>query len=177
MTETWLPVPLYEGLYEVSDRGRVRSLDREVPHSRYGTQQRKGKILRPQTGYGGYIVVQLHQESNKHTQAVHTLVLTTFISPRPTNYECNHIDGDITNNRLLNLEWVTHQRNIQHAHEIGLSTGHKGEKNGRAKLSNEQIKQIRKSKNISSPELAKQFQVTRHTIWKIRNNQSWKHVK
>jgi len=176
MTELWLPIPNYEGLYEVSNYGRVRSLDREIPHSRYGIQIRKGCMLRSQIGYGGYIYVQLHKKGNKNTQSVHTLVLTTFVGNRPENCECNHIDGNITNNNVTNLEWVSHQRNIQHAYDIGLSSN-KGTNNGGAKLTDKQIRQIRSYKKISNKELSQIFGVSRKTIWSIRNDKSWKHIK
>lgn len=114
--ERWLPVPGYPG-YEVSDQGRVRSLDREV-RSRWGTPKTlKGRIL-AQVMVGGtdgrYHACTLFRDGNRKQTTVHVLVLETFVGPRPAAgmHGC-HRDDDPANNRLKNLYWGTPRQNAR----------------------------------------------------------------
>ncbi|WP_211339176.1 NUMOD4 motif-containing HNH endonuclease [Salana multivorans] len=109
--ETWLPVVGYEGLYEVSDRGRVRSLDRL---SAAGAPQR-GRVLRPSIAKGGYPMVSLYRDRGRSTRTVHRLVLLAFVGPEPEGAEACHRDGNPTNNALPNLYWGTHSENMHDA--------------------------------------------------------------
>jgi len=117
MTEEWKPIKGYEGEYEVSNYGRVRSLDRKAIRERdNATISYKGKLLRLSTIPSGYIKVILH----KKQYAVHRLVATAFI-PNPENKaEVNHKDGNKTNNCVENLEWCTRGENQKHAFRIGI---------------------------------------------------------
>src|SRR5690349_5649582 len=103
MVETWLPAPGYEGAYEVSDHGQVRSLDRVVA-GRWGPRPSKGRILR-QSSQGRYLVVTLYRDTKPKMFAVHRLVLLTFVGPCPPGQESLHWDDDPTNNRIENLRW------------------------------------------------------------------------
>lgn len=111
-TERWLPVVGYEGFYEVSDHGRVRSLDRVIPITRAGYkphgQIRRGRLLKI-TGSGRYADrVSLSREPEpRSTGYVHMLVLEAFIGPRPEGMWALHWDDDKRNNRLDNLRWGT----------------------------------------------------------------------
>lgn len=109
MTERWLPVPGYEGLYEVSDRGRVRSLDRVVNHAS-GPSRRKGVMLRSMLN-GGRQQVSLWRDGQRKMRFTHHLVLEAFVGPRPEGLECLHWDDDPANNRLENLRWGTSAEN------------------------------------------------------------------
>lgn len=122
--ENWLPICGYEGLYEISDQGRVKRL---AGSPRCLTD----RILRPHLRYG-YPRVTLCRERQPLGFAVHHLVLNAFVGTRPEGHECNHINAVRDDNRLENLEWVTHLRNIQHAWELGrvIPHGCPGEKNG-----------------------------------------------
>jgi hypothetical protein len=115
-TETWLPVTGYPG-YEVSDRGRVRSLDRQV-RSRWGTPKTlKGKML-AQARVGGsgdtgrYYACVVYRDGKRKQVTVHTLMLETFVSPRPEGMNGCHRDDDPVNNRLDNLYWGTQRQNV-----------------------------------------------------------------
>lgn len=107
MEEEWRDIKGYEGLYEVSNMGRVKSLN----YGRTG----KSKILRPNETRLGYLRICLCKYGKHKIYWVHRLVLMTF-NPNPDmkSLEVNHIDEDKTNNRLENLEWVTRKENINH---------------------------------------------------------------
>ena len=102
--EKWKPIPGYEGLYDVSDQGRVRS------------HYRGGRILQMTKTRNGYPSVSLHKAGRQTTKAVHRLVAEVFLGP--SELHVNHKDGDKTNNRARNLEWCTHAENMTHRIEI-----------------------------------------------------------
>lgn len=105
--EEWLPVVGYEGLYEVSNLGKVKSI-----RDRYGNYREK--ILKFGKKPKGYLVVNLCKEGKYKTCYVHRLVATAFI-PNPNCYRCvNHKDENPSNNIVSNLEWCTHQYNLNY---------------------------------------------------------------
>ena len=131
MSERWLPVVGYEGAYQVSDLGRVRSLDRMIVDSVGHRYFRAGRILRQVTLKGtGHCRVTLPGGIQGY---VHRLVLEAFVGPAPDGMEACHNDGDPTNNRLDNLRWdtrsanntdaVRHQRNLN-ARKTHCPAGH-----------------------------------------------------
>lgn len=112
--ERWLPVVGYEGIYEVSDHGRVRSVDHTDTYGR----RRRGKILnQSQTTNGRYLCVDLYRggKSTRRMMRVHRLVAQAFLGepPTPEHTDCCHIDGDGTNNTPTNLRWDTHAENLR----------------------------------------------------------------
>lgn len=122
----WRPVLGYEGLYEVSDSGNVRSIERQVEDSNGIVRLRQGRILR---GYfdGARVRVRLSRLGVVTERKVHRLVLDAFVGPRPTGMECCHNDGDPTNNHVSNLRWDTKSANcldsVQHGtHHVSRRT-------------------------------------------------------
>ena len=109
--EEWRPVPGYEGIYEVSDRGRVRSLDRIVETTRFPMRV-KGKILNPGQLVYGHMHVNLCCSGKTIPAYVHRLVMAAFVGPCPDGMEVCHNNGDPTDNRLTNLRYDTHRSNI-----------------------------------------------------------------
>lgn len=122
MTELWKDVPSYEGIYQVSNQGSVRSLDRLMVCSgsvkgRY-TSFKKGILLRPGRMPSGHVSVALGRHNS---MCVHTLVLLAFVGPPPPHYECLHGNGIPNDNRLENLRWGTRAENIIDKTKHGLS--------------------------------------------------------
>lgn len=114
MSETWRQIPGFEGRYEVSDLGRVRSVDREVETSNGQVRRYRGMILSPgRMNDFGHVSVMLGREGG--SRCVHELVLLAFVGPPSEDQECRHLDGDGSNNRLDNLCWGSRGENVKDA--------------------------------------------------------------
>jgi hypothetical protein len=109
--DVWRAVIGYEGLYEVCDLGRVRSLDRTVPKRNGGSQRHHGKVLKPRIDRDGYFRVTLCRHGRHKQYGIHQLVLATFRGPCPTGHEGCHNDGDPGHNWLHNLRYDTKRNN------------------------------------------------------------------
>lgn len=109
--EAWRPVVGFEGLYEVSDHGRVRSLDREVKYSNGKLYIHQGRILRHGRHRTGHLYVRLCRNGEKSYQHVHRLVLGAFVGPCPPGMVGCHYDDDPDNNHVSNLRWDTESAN------------------------------------------------------------------
>ena len=118
--EVWKDVVGYEGIYEVSNFGRVKSLERYEPCRNGHLCFRKEKILKGQISQYGYRRFQLRKNGKVFSTSSHRLVANSFICNTDNKPFVNHIDGDRLNNTVDNLEWVTHSENMKHAVEIGL---------------------------------------------------------
>lgn len=110
--ETWKPVLGYEGLYEVSDQGRVRSVSREVVYSNGGVRWHSGRIIKTKRQTTGHLRVCLYRDTRSRFIFVHRLVLEAFVGPCPVGMEgCHYPDRDPANNALSNLRWDTKREN------------------------------------------------------------------
>lgn len=111
MTEHWKPIPGYEGHYEVSDRGRVRSIERTIIRKNGIPQRIAGRVLRPATGTKGHQHVELWRDNQAMSRYVHHLVLEAFTGPQPEGMECCHNNGNPADNTVENLRWDTASSN------------------------------------------------------------------
>ena len=119
MKEVWKDVVGYEGIYEVSNIGNVRSLDRCVSGKLNSKHFVKGKVFKLQKSHKGYKTVILHKHGKASQKQVHRLVAEAFIS-NPFNLpQVNHKDTNKENNCVNNLEWITNYDNMQHAMRNG----------------------------------------------------------
>lgn len=175
MNEQWRPVVGYEDRYEVSDAGRVKGLQ-----GRWG----RGGMLKPNPSGKGYQVVGLYNATGETKTYVHRLVLITFVGePLDGQTQCNHKNGDKTDNRLVNLEWVSPLENIRHA--IG-TLGHSparsnpGETNGNSKLTEADVREIRRllaTGKYTQKEIGRKFGVSDYPIGAIARNCHWSSLK
>ena len=118
--EIWKEIKGYEGYYEVSNLGRFRSMDRIISFSNGRKVFYKGKIINGSIEKDGYICVKLSKNGNNETKKLHRLIAQTFMPvDNSDNLEVNHIDFNRINNRINNLEWVSHIDNIHHSSKKG----------------------------------------------------------
>lgn len=109
--EEWRPIPGTDGIYEVSNLGRVRSLDRVITEKTGMCRRKSGRVLKPFKGDRyDHQAVSIGAHDRRY---VHVLVLEVFVGPRPTGYEACHNDGDVHNNAVKNLRWDTPSANQQ----------------------------------------------------------------
>lgn len=119
-TEKWKAISGYEGYYEVSSEGRVKSLPREIICNNGSVRHLRGKILKPMIDVNGYEFVMLAYEGKQKSKFVHRLVAEAYLDRLDPAFEVNHIDGNKRNNCVSNLEWISHKQNIQHSFNTGL---------------------------------------------------------
>lgn len=178
MEELWKPIPCYEGFYEVSNLGRIRSLDREeyIPDKlhHYHKRSRKGRILIPSfDGKGNYLHVHLRKNGIAKSKNVHRIVAETWIDNPNGFREVNHIDEDKTNNAVSNLEWCDHVYNNNYGSKLHKT---RGTGNPMNKVSENVVRAIRSEFIPNDPEygltpLAKKYGLSvSHTCSILKGN-------
>jgi len=173
--EIWEDIEEYEGLYQVSDHRRVKSLERVITRSNGSKQTIPERILKPCKDKDGYHRVILCKNLKKKNYAVCRLVAKAFI-PNPENKpQVNHINGIKDDDRAENLEWCTVSENIKQAFETGVKC-QKGDNNNYAKLNKYNVQHIRgmyAEGTHTHQQLADMFGVDRVHITKIINRKTW----
>lgn len=182
--ERWLALFEYEGIYQVSNRGRIRSLDRWITNKNDELQFISGKLLKLHRDRSGYFQVYLCHNYHVELKSVHHIVAKSFLPPpegkigSQLNCYClNHVDGNKHNNCHDNLEWITHAENQQHAIDNGLfnSSGSQTQ----SKLTEAQVLEIWEllaEKRLSDRQIALCFDVSTKTIQKIKHGKAWRKV-
>lgn len=168
--EIWRWVNGYEGLYMVSDHGRVMSAPKPNHY---------GHIMKPKKTRAGYMAICLSKNNEKKHRLIHRLVAEAFIENPEGKAEVNHKNGNRADNSVENLEWATRSENVRHAYRV---LGKKPNKPwlGKPQLhrrifNNEQVREIRAS-SLGSRKLAEAYGVSHTTIKNIRNGKIYKEV-
>ena len=177
MIEEWKDIHDYDGFYQISNFGRVKTTGGWC-----GSVKRKESIRSITFTKDGYAKIRLNHKGKDKTYRVHRLVAEHFI-PNPENKSTvNHIDGDKTNNHVDNLEWADRSEQMIHAYKMGLKTSRVGSDNSNAKLTPEEIREIRKtyvkqSKEFGTIALGKKYGVTNRVIGLIVKGDSYKNIE
>jgi hypothetical protein len=167
--EEWQFVPhvILAGYYQVSSRGRVRSLHGTVP-----------RLIKPWPDRDGYLRVSLSLKRKTFCFTVHTLVALAFVGPRPVGCECSHEDGNHQNNLPNNLIWETHLENEQRKTAQGKRPF--GEKNHAAKLTAAKVKALRLRWNsgdgIGLTTLAREAGMSEAGLYQALKGTTWKNI-
>lgn len=176
--EEWRDIPGYEKYYQVSNKGRVRGLDRYSDS--WKGQKIKGKTLAIHKHHKGYVKAYLTKNGQAKGKFIHILVAMSFIGPIPKNKQVNHINGKKSDNRPENLEYCTASYNMLHSHRILKKTSNlQGEKHWNAKLTKKDVLDIRRlydTGRFTQRELASLFSVKCPAITKIVLRQKWTHI-
>lgn len=175
--EIWKSIKGYEGFYQVSNKGRIKSLKRKTIDGR----SLKEIIRKLGLGFTGYYHIDLWKDNCAKTIKVHRLVAQAFI-PNPDNKpQINHVNGIKSYNEVDNLEWCTARENVQHSfNKLGrIKIGQKGEACHKAKLTEKQVYEIKNllhNTKLLQKEIAKKYDINHRTISGIKNSVIWKHL-
>ena len=172
--EEWRPANGYEGVYEISNLGRLKRVGK-APGARVG------HILATLLDGHGYAFNVLCRDGVGHRFSIHVLVAAAFIGPRPEGYDINHLDGNPLNNAVTNLEYATRSDNNIHSYHVLHRThgGAKGVRNSGAKLTETQVRKIHRlfaTGRYTQSELGRMFNVTHVTVHRIVHGKGWKHL-
>jgi hypothetical protein len=164
LKEIWKDIPEYEGMYQISNLGRVKSL-----------KSGKDKILKPREYGRGYMSVSLCKEGESKNFKIHRLVMLAFVGE--SDLQVNHKNGIKADNRLENLEYCTASENTIHAYKNGLKKVLKGEKHGQSKLTRACAERIKYGhQGMTQREIAKIYGIAQQLVSIIRSGKNWKHI-
>lgn len=176
--EEWRDIPGFEGLYEASNLGRIRSLSRTVlGRTKRGDPISKlwvGRVLRPQLAGKGYLFVSLSKDGVVTQRYVHQCVALAFIGPTPLGMEVAHGNGDKSCNEPWNLRYATPTGNNAEKRLHG--TDGAGERNAMALLDEHTVRLIRSTPSTSQRELAAHYGVSQTCISDVQRRKTWAHV-
>lgn len=172
MTERWKDVVGYEGLYQVSDYGRLKRM--------VSIKCKKERIKKPVTTRNGRLSTTLYKNNIEQKMLIHRLVLMSFVGLPEADQITRHLDGNPMNNNLTNLRWGTHKENQQDSIKHGTKSDpprvdNSGSKNGQSKLTESQVSKIKvmaKAGKYTQREIAEMFGITQQTVSDIHVGRS-----
>lgn len=172
--EEWREVPGWEGYYEVSNAGRVRSMERIVARSDGRTQRLAARVRKAQVQPDGRASLILCRDSAPRIALVHRLVALAFLGAPREGQEVCHRDGNPLNNHVSNLRWGSHSENMMDRVEHG--THNRGERHNMVKLSEGEVRDIRSlyaGGGLSQAALGKRFGVSQSLVHLIVSRRKW----
>lgn len=162
----------YEGFYQISNLGNVKSLSRTILKNGIYPFKSKDKIIKNRVNK--YCYVTLCKNNTYKNFYVHRLVAQAFINNNENKLIVNHINGIKTNNRVDNLEWCTYLENTKHAILNGF-INQKGINSVKSKLNEKEVLEIKQS-NLPHKELSKKYNISKSNISNIKTKRIWKHI-
>jgi hypothetical protein len=171
--DIWKPIPGYNGAYEISEKGAVRS------YSLRGCRAKSEEYPRIMKSFilSGYPAVSLCRNGKYKLLLRHRLLLLSFVGPPPDKHEAAHLDGDKMNCTLNNLRWVSHKENMSHKEVHG--TSYRGSKHSRASITELCVKSIRERLNSgeSIESISDYYGVSKKTVYHIKCGLTWSWLK
>lgn len=170
----WKDIKGFEGYYQISEYGEVKSLSRYI--QKYGKKHlTKDKILKPYKAGRGYFAVSFRKNNKTYRKYIHQLVGECYVNNINNLPILNHKDGNKENNYYRNLEWTTYSGNNQHAYDSNLKD--RGEKFYNAILSENDVKEIlNNGKYTTYQNIADKYGVSKATIRDVLIRKTWKHI-
>ena len=168
--EVWKDVSGYEGFYQVSSKGRIKSLSRYVYHKKgNGRRLLDERMMKLKVNRWGYLTVNLSKNSVVKTYQVHRLIADAFYSSEDEGLQVNHKDGDKLNNELDNLELVTSEENIKHGYKEKLIV------NVSKRMTQGIADEIRRkyTGSVTQKDLSEEYGFSIRAISKVINNKTW----
>lgn len=181
MKEIWKDVIGFEGYYQVSNTGMVKSLARFYFTKTGKAIQIKEKVLKGHKDTKGYLQVELRNGKGRNIKMIHRLVAEAFVSNSDGKEQVNHKDGNKENNSADNLEWVTCQENIRHAWRNGLNRARYGEEHPNHKVDMAAVKDIRDNYSpnkdgFRAKDFAKKYGISSTHVLAIFNRRVWNYA-
>jgi NUMOD4 motif/HNH endonuclease len=171
MNEVWKDVVGYEGKYQVSNLGKVRSLDRYYPHNKgNGQRLQPGKVMKFDITHRGYATVVFYKNDKRLRYEVHALVAAAFLGKRPAKYHAHHKNHNKLDNRAANLTYIDGGKHAKHHNQ--------GENFYAHKLTEKDVKEIRKrlAKGETQLSIAGDYGVSRSLVGQIKQGRTWTHI-
>lgn len=177
MSEKWKDIVGYEGLYQVSDKGRVKSVKRMVKCREGVSRVQNERIKGCSSGKYRHVMTTLWRDNEQEGVYVHRVVLEAFTGKPMYGMTGSHIDGDPTNNSIDNLVWETQKDN--NARKEGHGTLQRGENHSSTSITEEDVFSIRRlhrTGHFTNVFLGRMFEVSRAVIEGIIHNKTWRHI-
>lgn len=179
MKEIWKDIKRYKGLYQISNLGRVKVLQRTVCVKGKKPFVKSEEILNGYIEKNGYLVFALYKNKVRKIFKAHRLIAIHFIPNPDKKKDINHINGNKKDNTISNLEWCTCAENARHAFDTGLRINPKGMSHGGAKLTDEKVIEIVKKYKtgaISYRKLGAEYGISYAVVFNIFKGKVWSHV-